>query len=77
MHIFLTSSPTGDLDGSRPVKGIDSFNQFLYNLKKDFWKKGLFFITPLFKCLYILYLQKFISPKLNIKKWNFFIISFF
>ena len=45
MHIFLTSSPTGDLDGSRPVKGIDSFNQFLYNLKK-LWKHS-------YRCAYI------------------------
>lgn len=35
--IFLTSSPTGPLDGSRWVDGIDDKNQFYINLKK-FWK---------------------------------------
>lgn len=37
MVIFLTSSPTGPLDGSRLVDGIDEKNQFLINLKK-YWK---------------------------------------
>lgn len=35
--IFLTSSPTGPLDGSRWVDGIDDKNQFYINLKK-YWK---------------------------------------
>ena len=38
-HIFLTSSPTGPLDGSRPVEGLDEMNDFVVNLKKV-WKKG-------------------------------------
>lgn len=37
--IFLTSSPTGPLDGSRPVEGLDEMNDFVVNLKKV-WKKG-------------------------------------
>ena len=28
VHIFLTSSPTGPLDGSRRVDGIDKWNGF-------------------------------------------------
>lgn len=35
--IFLTSSPTGPLDGARWVDGIDDKNQFYINLKK-YWK---------------------------------------
>lgn len=35
--IFLTSSPTGPLDGSRKVDGIDDKNNFYVNLKKR-WK---------------------------------------
>lgn len=38
MILFLTSSPTGPLDGSRKVDGIDDKNQFYINLKK-YWKK--------------------------------------
>ena len=45
MTIFLTSSPTGPLDGSRPVEGLDKKNQFEENIKK-FWK-------PDGKCLII------------------------
>lgn len=37
--VFLTSSPTGPLDGSRPVEGLDEANGFLDNLKK-YWKKN-------------------------------------
>lgn len=37
MIIFLTSSPTGPLDNSRPVNGVDEKNNFLVNLKK-YWK---------------------------------------
>ncbi len=37
MILFLTSSPTGPLDGSRPVDGLDEMNGFVDNLKK-FWK---------------------------------------
>ena len=37
MIIFLTSSPTGPLDNSRPVDGVDEKNNFLVNLKK-YWK---------------------------------------
>lgn len=32
LHIFLTSSPTGPLDGSRQVAGIDKWNGFAYRL---------------------------------------------
>ncbi|MDD6072916.1 MAG: Type 1 glutamine amidotransferase-like domain-containing protein [Otoolea sp.] len=35
--LFLTSSPTGPLDGSRPVAGLDEWNDFVVNLKKV-WK---------------------------------------
>ena len=37
MLVFLTSSPSGPLDGSRQVDGLDHKNQFVENLKK-FWK---------------------------------------
>ncbi len=37
MVVFLTSSPTGPLDGSRPVDGLDAMNGFVDNLRK-FWK---------------------------------------
>lgn len=45
MKIFLTSSPTGPLDGSRLVEGFDKKNQFEINLKK-YWKDNA-------KCLII------------------------
>lgn len=38
MILFLTSSPTGPLDGSRLVDGLDEKNCFVENLKK-YWKK--------------------------------------
>lgn len=38
MIIFLTSSPTGPLDGSRKVDGLDKKNHFVDNLKK-YWKE--------------------------------------
>ena len=37
--IFLTSSPTGPLDGSRKVNGIDDKNDFYVNLKMR-WKEN-------------------------------------
>ncbi|MDY5484423.1 MAG: Type 1 glutamine amidotransferase-like domain-containing protein [Clostridium sp.] len=37
--LFLTSSPTGPLDGSRPVAGLDEWNDFVANLKKV-WKES-------------------------------------
>ena len=37
--IFLTSSPTGPLDGSRYVEGLDEWNDFRENLKKV-WKEN-------------------------------------
>lgn len=37
MIIFLTSSPSGPLDGSRRVDGLDRMNQFVENLKK-YWR---------------------------------------
>ncbi len=37
MEIYLTSSPTGPLDGSRLVDGLDSMNRFVENLRTD-WK---------------------------------------
>ena len=40
MILFLTSSPTGPLDGSRPVDGLDKMNHFVDNLRK-YWKKEL------------------------------------
>jgi dipeptidase E len=36
MTVFLTSSPTGPLDRSREVEGIDSKNRLIENLK-DRW----------------------------------------
>lgn len=39
MIIFLTSSPSGPLDGSRPVDGLDEKNEFKEKLKKC-WKPG-------------------------------------
>lgn len=36
--LFLTSSPTGPLDGSRRVEGLDEMNGFVDNLKR-FWKE--------------------------------------
>ena len=38
MVIFLTSSPTGPLDGSRKVNGLDKKNYFVENLRK-YWKE--------------------------------------
>ncbi|MDO4298025.1 MAG: Type 1 glutamine amidotransferase-like domain-containing protein [Lachnospiraceae bacterium] len=38
MILFLTSSPTGSLDGSRRVDGLDEKNCFVENLRK-YWKK--------------------------------------
>ena len=37
MIVFLTSSPTGPLDGARKVDGFDKKNKFFDNLKK-YWK---------------------------------------
>lgn len=37
MILFLTSSPTGPLDGSRKVDGLDDMNRFPENLKK-YWR---------------------------------------
>ena len=37
MLVFLTSSPTGPLDGSRKVEGLDKKNHFVDNLRK-YWK---------------------------------------
>ena len=34
MIVFLTSSPTGPLDGARKVDGFDKKNKFYENLKK-------------------------------------------
>lgn len=39
MVYFLTSSPTGPLDGSRKVDGLDEKNKFPENLKK-YWKEN-------------------------------------
>ena len=36
MIIFLTSSPTGPLDGSRQVDGLDKKNHFVDELDFDF-----------------------------------------
>lgn len=38
MIVFLTSSPSGPLDGSRKVDGLDEMNHFVDNLKK-YWKE--------------------------------------
>ncbi len=38
MIVFLTSSPTGPLDNSRVVDGVDEMNYFLGNLK-EYWKE--------------------------------------
>lgn len=40
MTIFLTSSPTGPLDNSRPVNGVDHKNRFIENLRQH-WKWGM------------------------------------
>lgn len=45
MVVFLTSSPTGPLDNSRFVDGVDEKNYLIENLKK-YWKDDM-------KCLYI------------------------
>lgn len=45
MILFLTSSPTGPLDNSRDVDGIDSKNYLIENFRK-YWKSDS-------KCLYI------------------------
>ena len=45
MIVFLTSSPTGPLDGKRKVEGFDEKNQFPENLRK-YWKQNA-------KCLII------------------------
>ena len=37
--IFLTSSPTGPLDGSRQVEGLDPMNSFRENLR-NYYKEG-------------------------------------
>ena len=37
MVVFLTSSPSGPLDGARKVDGLDKWNSFVDNLKK-YWK---------------------------------------
>lgn len=37
MTVFLTSSPTGPLDGSRPVHGVDELNGLRENLRRR-WK---------------------------------------
>lgn len=39
MIVFLTSSPSGPLDGSRLVHGLDKKNDFVKNLKK-YWKEN-------------------------------------
>lgn len=38
MILFLTSSPSGPLDGSRKVEGLDKMNHFTDNLKK-YWRE--------------------------------------
>lgn len=38
MIVFLTSSPSGPLDGSRKVNGLDEKNSFVKNLKK-YWRE--------------------------------------
>ncbi|MCD8084608.1 MAG: Type 1 glutamine amidotransferase-like domain-containing protein [Clostridiales bacterium] len=40
MKIFLTSSPTGPLDGSRPVDGLDPMNRLIENLRADWREKS-------------------------------------
>ena len=37
--LFLSFIPTGPLDGSRPVDGLDEWNDFVVNLKKV-WKES-------------------------------------
>lgn len=39
MLVILTSSPTGALDGSRKVVGLDKKNHFVDHLRK-YWKPG-------------------------------------
>lgn len=38
MIVFLTSSPTGSLDDSYKVNGLDEMNHFVDNLRK-YWKE--------------------------------------
>lgn len=45
MVVFLTSSPSGSLDDSRPVDGLDEINYFVDNLR-EYWREGA-------KCLMI------------------------
>ena len=45
MVVFLTSSPTGSLDDSHVVHGLDKMNCFVDNLRK-YWSNGA-------KCLMI------------------------
>lgn len=40
LHVFLTSSPTGPLDGSRPVQGIDKWNGFAERLHAVWPEQG-------------------------------------
>lgn len=40
MIVFLTSSPTGPLDHSRAVDGLDDKNKFVENLRK-YWKEEM------------------------------------
>lgn len=39
MIVFLTASPTGPLDNSRYVEGLDKMNEFTENLRR-FWKEN-------------------------------------
>lgn len=39
MKVFITSSPSGPLDNSRKVDGLDDKNQFVENLRKN-WKEN-------------------------------------
>lgn len=38
-YVFLTSSPTGPLDGSRPIYGLDEMNEFPEKLRR-IWKEN-------------------------------------
>ena len=39
MIVFLTSSPSGSLDDSHIVYGLDKMNHFVDNLRK-YWRDG-------------------------------------
>lgn len=60
--VFLTSSPSGPLDGSRPVDGLDRMNKFVENLHQ-YWLENA-------RCLMIAAAPD--EPKMNDEMTEFF-----